>query len=138
MESDKNEIDLNVLNSIDVDSLSKNLKDQNEINFVDINGNIEDNIDNKENMVEDPVELEKMITKEKNGLNSDNKFYIKIHQIHDVGDIIKKVKMTNKIKKAIKKNKKKTKKEEINTENISTSNNIDNAISKNSNISNEN
>ena len=42
MESDKNEIDLNVLNSIDVNSLSKNLKDQNEINFVDINGNIED------------------------------------------------------------------------------------------------
>lgn len=138
MESDKKEIDLNVLNSIDVDSVSKNLKDQNEINFVDINGNIEDNIDNKENMVQDPVELEKMITKEKNGLNSDNKFYIKIHQIHDVGDIIKKVKMTNKIKKAIKKNKKKTKKEEINIENISTSNNIDNAISKNSNISNEN
>ena len=61
MESDKNEIDLNVLNSIDVDSVSKNLKDQNEINFVDINGNIEDNIDNKENMVEDPVELEKNI-----------------------------------------------------------------------------
>ena len=138
MESDKKEIDLNVLNSIDVDSVSKNLKDQNEINFVDINGNIEDNIDNKENMVEDPVELEKMITKEKKGLNSDNKFSIKIHQLHDVGDIIKKVKMTNKIKKAIKKNKKKTKKEEINTENISTSNNIDNAISKNSNISNEN
>lgn len=136
MENDQKEIDLNVLNNIDVDSLSQNLKDQNEVNFVDINGNIGDNNENdgnQESMVQEPDELEKMIIKEKNGLNTENKYSIKIHQINDVGDIIKKVKMTNKIKKAIKKNRKKAKEDETNKEKNITSNNIDNTIGKNSN-----
>ena len=112
MEMSNENINLDKINEIDVESLSKHLKDNNAV--IDINENI--NVDNNhEEIINENTILKEMIEKEKSCLENPDKIQIKKQSLNELKENLSKIIVDRDIlrrcKKAIQRKKMKQKEE---------------------------